>query len=80
MARGALGPQQRHSCLNRRIRTVIPGRARFGASPESITTIGGYEFWACAQEGHPGMTDQFVDGKRLRLDVVILDNSGRWPA
>jgi hypothetical protein len=32
---------------------VIPGRAHFGASPESITTIGGYGFRACAKRRIP---------------------------
>jgi hypothetical protein len=32
---------------------VIPGRALFGASPESITTSGGYGFRACAKRRIP---------------------------
>jgi len=30
---------------------VIPGRAIFGASPESITTVRDYGFRACAPSG-----------------------------
>jgi hypothetical protein len=48
-----------HRLINAQARgkstAVIPGR-REVASPESITTIGGYGFRACAEEAHPGMT------------------------
>ena len=50
------GDREAHKIIRHSGRATRQLRER---SPESITTIGGYGFRACAQEAHPGMTIGF---------------------